>query len=65
MLKKFTFSIIVFLIGIAFYILGALFKVLHWGFGAFNPVTLLIIASVVQLFAIILAIVKLIKIYRS
>ena len=65
MLKKFIVPIIVFLIGIGFYIAAALFKMLHWGLGAFNASTLLIIASVLQLIAIVLAIIQLLKIYRS
>jgi|TARA_R110002020_G_scaffold199778_3_gene401532 hypothetical protein len=65
MLKKFIVPIIVFLIGIGFYIAAALFKILHWGLGVFNAATFLIIASVIQLIAIILAIIQLLKVYRS
>lgn len=65
MLKKFVVPLVLFLIGIAFYILGALLKVLHWGLGNFNGATLLIIASIIQFIAIVLAIVTLVKIYRN
>ena len=64
MLKRFIIPIVLFLIGIGFYILGALFKILHWGFGFLNAPNFLIIASLFQLLAISLAILKLLKIYK-
>lgn len=65
MFKKFIIPIVLFLVGISFYILGALFKILHWGYEFLNGATLLVIASVFQLLAIIIAISKLIKVYRN
>ncbi len=65
MFKQFIFPIVLFLIGIGFYIIAALFKILHWGFGLLNAPNLLIIASIFQLFAIVFAILKLLKIYRG
>ena len=62
--KKFIFPIIIFLIGIGFYIGGALFKILHWQIGFLNGSVLIIIASLLQLLAIILVIIKLIS-YRN
>ncbi len=64
MFKKFIVPIILFLIGIAFYILGAIFKMLHWGYEFLNAPTLLVIAFVFQLLAIIVAISRLIQEYR-
>ena len=65
MIKKFSLPIIVFLVGMLFYIAAVLFKILHWGWGVFNGGTLLIIASIIQLIAIVMAIVTLFRIYRN
>lgn len=65
MIKNFSIPIILFLIGLAFGILGVLFKILHWGWGNFHGGTFLIIASVIQLIAIFIAISKLFHIYRN
>lgn len=62
--RKFIFPLILFLIGIAFYIIASLFKILHWEIGFLNGSVLIIVASFLQLLAIIMVIIKLIS-YRN
>jgi hypothetical protein len=64
-IKDFIIHLILFLIGVGFYIASALFKILHWGFGFLNGSVLLITASIIQLIAIVIAIIKLISIYKK
>ncbi len=60
-LKQFTKPLIILLIGIALTILGATFKVLHFQFAS----QLLLVGTFLEFFAILMAIVKLIKIARN
>jgi hypothetical protein len=60
-LKEFVTPLIVLLIGIGLTILGATFKILHLQFAP----QLLLVGTFIEFFAILLAIIKLIKIARS
>lgn len=60
-LKQFIIPSIVLLAGFAFSTVGALFKVMHWQFA--NEV--FIFGTVLKVVAIVLAIIQLIKVYRS
>ncbi|GEM_PF-3170510 len=64
-LKPFIIPIICFLIGMALTTIGALLKIIHFEIGAVTGNTLLSIATVFKLVAIIWAIAKLIQIYRT
>lgn len=63
--KNFIIPIIIFLIGIGFYILGVLFKILHWQISFLNGAIFIVIASFLQLFAIVISIIKLASAYKS
>ena len=54
-------AIIIFLIGFAITIIGALFKVQHWPYGS----EILTVGNLIEVAGIIVAIVILIKIYSS
>ena len=60
-LKQFTTPLIVLLLGIGLIILGAAFKILHLQFAP----ELLLVGTFLEFFAILLAIIKLIKIARN
>jgi hypothetical protein len=60
-LKQFTTPLIVLLLGIGLTILGAAFKILHLQFAP----ELLLVGTFLEFFAILLAIIKLIKIARN
>jgi hypothetical protein len=62
-LKSFIIPIIIFLIGTSFNIFGGLFKILHWGLGPLNPGLLLAIGSIVEVTAIAMVIVILLRHY--
>ena len=64
-IKDFVIPIILFLIGLAFRIVGSLFKILHWEIGFLNGGLLLIVATGFQIIAIVIAILKLISFYTS
>ncbi|WP_375237913.1 gliding motility protein GldL [Aurantibacter sp.] len=60
-LKEFITPLIVLLIGIGLTILGATFKILHLQFAP----QLLLVGTFIEFFAILLTIIKLIKIARN
>lgn len=64
-IKNFIVPLLIFLIGAGFYIIGVLLKILHWQFGFVDGSLVLIIASFVQILAIIVAIYKLILLYKK
>jgi len=65
MAKKLIIPIIIFLIGLAINIIGALIKILHWEYQSINGSVLLTIGSFIEVIAIFNAIVKLIQIYKT
>jgi len=60
-LKRLIPAAIILLLGIGATILGALFKIQHWPYGA----TLLTVGTLLELLAIVIAIITLIKMYRK
>lgn len=60
-LRPFIIAIIILLIGFALTIIGALMKIMHWPYGGET----LIVGSVFKVLAIVIAISKLIAMYRS
>jgi hypothetical protein len=58
-LKRLIPAAIILLIGIGTTILGALFKIQHWPYGA----SILAIGTLIELIAILIAIITLIKMY--
>ncbi|MDC1230092.1 hypothetical protein N8Z45_00990 [bacterium] len=59
--RKLIPAIIVFLFGLILTVLGALFKIQHWAFAS----ELLILGNLIEVIAILIAIVILIKIYKA
>ena len=60
-IKKLIPAIIVFIIGYALTIVGALFKIQHWPNGG----EIYTVGSLIEVVAIVIAILTLIKIYKS
>ena len=60
-MRKLIPAAIILLLGIGATILGALFKIQHWPYGAM----ILTIGTLLELLAIVIGIFTLIKIYRS
>ncbi len=63
--KPFIVPIIVFLIGWAITYIGALFKIIHFEIGLLTGNKLLIFATIIKVLAIIIAIIKLIILYKK
>ena len=61
--KAFIPAIVIFLIGIIFTIIGALFKVLHWELGHINGGYLLAIGSIVEVISVVIVILMLLVFY--
>lgn len=57
MINKFKIPLVLFLLGMVFTIIGALFKIMHWP----NASLLLIIGSVTEAIAIIILIILILK----
>ncbi|MEW4924831.1 hypothetical protein [Algibacter sp. 2305UL17-15] len=64
-IKPFIIPIICFLIGMALTSIGALFKIIHFEIGSLTGNVLLSLATGFKLLAIILAIIKLLVIYKE
>jgi hypothetical protein len=60
-LRKLIPAAIILLIGVGATILGALFKIQHWPYGAM----ILTIGTLLEMLAILIAIIALIKMYRQ
>lgn len=61
--KSFILPLVLFLCGLIVRIIGALFKILHWELGPFNGGLLITIASLLQIIALVFAIVILLRFY--
>lgn len=59
--KSFIPAIVILLIGFIVTIVGSLFKIQHWPYGN----TLLIVASIIKVTAIVLAIIQLLLYFRK
>ena len=64
-LKKFLLPIILFLVGMVLVTIGAAFKILHWDLGFIDATIFIAVGSVIEVVASIIAIVKLILMYRK
>lgn len=62
-LRNFVLPIIIFLLGMTFNIVGALFKILHWEYGPFNGSSLLTIGSIIEVVSVIALIVIILRYY--
>ncbi|PVW13104.1 hypothetical protein [Marixanthomonas spongiae] len=63
--KKFLLPIILFLVGMVLITMGAAFKILHWDLCFIDANIFIAIGSVVEVVASIIAIVKLVLIYKK
>ena len=64
-LKKFKLPIILFLVGMVLITIGAMFKILHWDLGFIDATIFIAIGSLIEVVASIIAIVKLILLYKK
>lgn len=64
-LKKFKLPIILFLVGMVLITIGAMFKILHWDLGFIDATIFIAIGSLIEVVASIIAIVKLIVLYKK
>lgn len=64
-LKKFKLPIVLFVIGMVLITFGAIVTMLHWDLGFINATIFIAIGSVIEVAASIIAIVKLILMYRK
>jgi len=64
-LKKFKLPIILFIIGMVLITMGAIVTMLHWDLGFIDATIFIAIGSVIEVAASIIAIVKLILMYKK
>ncbi|RFN60204.1 hypothetical protein [Marixanthomonas ophiurae] len=64
-LKKFTLPIILFVIGMVLITLGAIVTMLHWDLGFIDATIFIAVGSVIEVAASIIAIVKLVLMYKK
>ncbi len=64
-LKKFSLPIILFLLGMVLITMGAAFKILHWDLGFIDANIFIAVGSLLDIVASIIAIVKLVLMYKK
>jgi hypothetical protein len=60
-MRRFRASLVFALVGMIFWMVGSLFKILHWGFGVLSPPTLLLFGTVLVVIACIIAIITVLR----